>query len=427
MSQKKVNDFYQPFDYENLEPQQPAKPQQIDPYRTAFQTDRDRIIYSSAFRRLQAKTQVFLSGEFDFYRTRLTHSLEVAQIGRSICSFLQQTSDHLNTHFHIDQDLVEAICLTHDIGHSPFGHAGERTMHELMRPYGGFEGNAQSLRIITETIYPGDISRRGMNPTRAFIDGILKYKRLAREDPNAKHHFIYDEQSVFRDFVVNHTNLSQLPDLNRFRSLECQIMDWADDAAYCLNDLVDSINAGFLRVERITKWAEVCNLKGDDAKHAETVLQAIKDRKAESRFSRRIGLFIQSCSLETRLNPLSKLTNRYAYGLVVQPEFHNEADLYKRLCQDLVFDHPELHQLERKGRIILENIFNAFTETYLEDKHTRVRLLPESFDRLIRAQKDHPIRARILCDYITGMTDGFAVRTYKRLFDPDFGSILDLG
>ena len=197
------NSFYDKFDLECLDPREP------DAYRTAFQTDRDRIIYSSAFRRLQAKTQVFLSGEFDFYRTRLTHSLEVAQIGRSIASFLKQTSPFLREDFFIDPDLVEGICLTHDLGHSPFGHAGERTLHQLMKPFGGFEGNAQSLRIIAETIYPGLDSRRGMNPTRAFIDGILKYKRLFREDSEALNQFVYDEQEYLRVFVMGGVDSSK--------------------------------------------------------------------------------------------------------------------------------------------------------------------------------------------------------------------------
>src|SRR5260221_5658519 len=125
------NQFYNEFDYESVEPRE------TDPHRSPFQIDRDRIIYSSAFRRLQSKTQVFVSGEFDFYRTRLTHSLEVAQIGRSICSFLQKGSAALGTDFFIDPDLVEAVCLAHDLGHAPFGHAGERTLHQLMIQYVG--------------------------------------------------------------------------------------------------------------------------------------------------------------------------------------------------------------------------------------------------------------------------------------------------
>jgi dGTPase len=413
-----LNGFYNRFDVESLEPREQ------DSYRTPFQTDRDRIIYSSAFRRLQAKTQVFLSGEFDFYRTRLTHSLEVAQIGRSICSFLKQTSPFLNDNFFVDPDLVEAVCLTHDIGHSPFGHAGERTLHHLMKQYGGFEGNAQSLHIIVDTIYPGPDARRGMNPTRAFMDGIFKYKRLFREYPEALNQFVYDEQAYLRAFVLGEVNPDEIPDLNHFRSLECEIMDWADDTAYCLNDLVDSINAGFLRFERVQRWAECQNLQGEPAEHAETVLSAIRERKAESRFSKKIGAFIRSCSLGERATSAATTTNRYRFQLIIEPAVRIEADFYKRLSQELVFDHSQLHQLERKGRVILEGIFEAFSESYLSQ--CGLRLMPESFDRLIRLKPDRRSRARILCDYLAGMTDGFATRTYKRLFDPGFGSLLDL-
>ena len=419
LRQQTENRFYNRFDLDTLDRREP------DEYRTAFQTDRDRIIYSSAFRRLQAKTQVFLSGEFDFYRTRLTHSLEVAQIGRSISSFLRQTSPFLRDDFFIDPDLVEAICLTHDLGHSPFGHAGERTLHQVMKPFGGFEGNAQSLRIIAETIYPGLDSRRGMNPTRAFIDGILKYKRLFRQDAEAPNQFIYDEQESLRDFVLGDIDPSKIGDLNHFRSLECEIMDWADDTAYCLNDLVDSMNAGFLRYEGVKRWAEQQNLQGDQAQHAEAILAAIREGKAESRFSKKIGSFIRCCSLVERQTPNSSITNRYRFGLEVDSAVRTEADFYKRLSQELVFDHSQLHQLERKGRVILEGIFEAFSESYLNDKG--FRLMPEGFDRIIRLKQDRRTRARILCDYIAGMTDGFAIRTYKRLYDPDFGSLLDLG
>lgn len=414
-----LNGFYNEFDVESLERREP------DDYRTPFQTDRDRIIYSSAFRRLQAKTQVFLSGEFDFYRTRLTHSLEVAQIGRSICSFLKQTSPFLDDNFFVDPDLVEAICLTHDLGHSPFGHAGERTLHHLMKQYGGFEGNAQSLHIIVDTIYPGLDSRRGMNPTRAFMDGIFKYKRLFKEDPEALNQFIYDEQAYLRTFVLGEIDPDKISDLNHFRSLECEIMDWADDSAYCLNDLVDSINAGFLRFERVQRWAECQNLRGEQAQHAETVLSAIRERKAESRFSKKIGAFIRSCSLSERSTSALTNTNRYRFHLLIDPAVRIEADFYKRLSQELVFDHSQLHQLERKGRVILEGIFEAFSESYLSQ--SGLRIMPESFDRIIRLKNDRRARARVLCDYIAGMTDGFAIRTYKRLFDPGFGSILDLG
>jgi dGTPase len=413
------NGFYNSSDLESLHPREP------DDFRSPFEVDRDRIIYSSAFRRLQAKTQVFVSGEFDFYRTRLTHSLEVAQIGRSICSFLQKSSAVIGTDFFIDPDLVEAVCLAHDLGHAPFGHAGERTLHQLMLQYGGFEGNAQSLRIITETIYPGGSARRGMNPTRAFVDGILKYKRLLRETPDARNHFIYNGQEFLRRFVCDGNELLGVEDWNRFRSLECEIMDWADDTAYCLNDLVDSINAGFLRSERVEAWASQRGLSADELQHAETVIAAIKDRKAEARFSRKIGTFIRATELRERNGPLSSFSNRYRFTLFIDPAVRAEADLYKKLSHDLVFDHSQLHQLERKGRVILEGIFTALCESYLTAKDSGLRLLPEAFDQIVRNQGCLEGRARVLCDYVAGMTDGFAVRTYKRLFDPGFGSILD--
>ena len=415
-----LNQFYNEFDYESVEPRE------TDPHRSPFQIDRDRIIYSSAFRRLQSKTQVFVSGEFDFYRTRLTHSLEVAQIGRSICSFLNQTSSFLAAEFWIDPDLVEAVCLAHDLGHAPFGHAGERALHHLMRSFGGFEGNAQSLRLIGETIYSGTGGRRGMNATRALIDGIQKYKRLFREDRSADNHFLYDDQEALRRFTVGPTVAAPELDYSRLRSLECQIMDWADDTAYGLSDIVDSINAGFLRFERVEDWAANESLKPDEQKHIETVLSAIKERKVEARFSRKIGAFIRATSLVTRIEPLSDVSHRYRLSLLVEPEVRAEVDIYKRLCRDLVFRHSQLHQLERKARMILEAVFTAFAEAYLEARNPPLRLLPESYDSLVRNADGQLGRARVLCDYVAGMTDLFATRTYKRLFDPSFGSTVDL-
>src|SRR5271168_3177043 len=180
-----TNRFYGAFDSETFGGERKSD------YRNAFQIDRDRIIHAHAFRKLQAKTQVFLSGEYDFYRTRLTHSIEVAQIGRSICHFLRTEAGPLRDDFTIDGDLVEAVCLAHDLGHPPFGHSGERTLQELMAPWGGFEGNAQTLHLLTGTMYQNERGVRGMQPTRALLDGVLKYKKLYREfaAPPA-HHFL---------------------------------------------------------------------------------------------------------------------------------------------------------------------------------------------------------------------------------------------
>src|SRR5476651_2434306 len=156
-----ADDFYNAFDRDYLNNEFNA-PRKHD-YRSVFHQDRDRLMFTGSFRRLQAKTQVFQAGEYDFYRTRLTHSLEVANIAKSIAVWLRKQEPAAA----IDPDLVEAICLAHDIGHPPFGHAGERALNALMENHGGFEGNAQTLRILTRTIYSGSDGRGGMSPSRA--------------------------------------------------------------------------------------------------------------------------------------------------------------------------------------------------------------------------------------------------------------------
>jgi dGTPase len=161
-------DFYGPFDHECFGDS--FNPPRRKDYRSVFQQDLGRLMFTGAFRRLQAKTQVFQAGEYDFYRTRLTHSLDVAHLAKSISVSLRVARSEVA----VDHDLLEAICLAHDIGHPPFGHAGERMLNKLMEPYGGFEGNAQTLRILTRTIYSRAEGRTGMSPSRALLVGILK-------------------------------------------------------------------------------------------------------------------------------------------------------------------------------------------------------------------------------------------------------------
>lgn len=420
------NTFYLEFDEQRRE----GPPVAAGDTRTAFETDRDRIIHSSAFRRLQSKTQVFLSGEYDFYRTRLTHSIEVAQIGRSICRHLQRTSALLGEDHFIDPDLVEAVCLAHDLGHPPFGHTGERALNRLMADAGGFEGNAQTLRLVTETIYQGT---RGMNPSRAFLDGILKYKTLRGElpaDPPPENHFLYDDQGAVLDFALDG---SAFPEefapgraRNAFRSIECQIMDWADDTAYSVHDLIDGIHAGFLTTERITRWAADVALGPDEAAAIEYLLKAISEQKVEGRLERRIGEFIRGCGLREESGFLSDPTNRHRYRLRIDPALAAECGAYKRLALDCVFLSHQLKQLEFKGEQMLSKLYGIMAGEYLEREKPRFNLLPPDTAALIFSKGDRAGKARVLCDYLAGMTDGFAARTYKRLTDPDFGSIVDL-
>ena len=417
------NDFYNEFDVELQERRNPD-------YRTPFQQDHDRIIYTSAFRRLQAKTQVFSVGEYDFYRNRLTHSIEVAQIGRSICNFLFEHDPHLHQKFHVDVDLVEAVCLAHDLGHPPFGHAGERALHEVMRLFGGFEGNAQTLRMMTETIFSRRGKRTGIRPTRALLDGVMKYKSLYGELDQPKNHFLYDDQLKHVSFIFGGISI---PDsirsegtLNQFRSLECQIMDWADDTAYSLNDLTDGIRAGFLTTRGMDAWASEQSLDGEEAEVITRLLETVQNDDIEIWTSSLIGDFIRACSLASRTNFMSDRTNRYAYELRIDPDVRKQANLFSRLSRDLVFQSARLQQLEFKGRMMLHKLFESYQEVYLCNQGEGVSLLPNHREQLIREAEGQGSKARLLCDYIAGMTDGFAVRTYKRLFEPDFGSIVDI-
>lgn len=426
------NRFYGEFDTERLSGQQDA-----DDYRTPFQIDRDRVLHTPTFRRLQNKTQVFWSGEYDFYRTRLTHSLEVAQIGKSICLWLKSQKDGpLEPDFFIDPDLIEATCLAHDLGHPPFGHAGERSLNHLMADQGGFEGNAQTLRLLTERIFSA--KRTGMDPTRAFVDGILKYKSLWSElktslGHNPHNHFIYDDQQSQLDWVLGgHDFPLELPPgkaRDSFKSIECQVMDWADDTAYSLNDLSDSVRAGFLHIEKIEAWAERRGHPIGEATPLGDLIRAIRRRRVDPFVGKRIGQYIRATRLEADTNFLSHITNRHRYQLVIDEHAKAESEIFKKLAFEVVFLSPQLKQLELKGSRMLRQLWEVLGTRYIDresiDGQNFQLMSAENADE-ITATECKKNRARLICDYLAGMTDGYAARTYKRLFSPDFGSIGDL-
>jgi dGTPase len=414
-----LNRFYSEFDTEQRNPRWRAG----DEHRSPYQIDRDRILHSSALRRLQGKTQVFYSfliGDHDFYRTRLTHSLEVAQIGRSICGWLEKNSDLLEPDCQVDADLVEAACLAHDLGHPPFGHTGERALHDLMADYGGFEGNAQTLRQLTETLFVE--SRDGMNPTRALLDAVLKYKTLQIEVPRAKNHYLYNEQERHLDFVLGSQafpmELTPGKERNGFRSLECQIMDWADDTAYSINDLADAIQTGFITMAKLEAWAEKQSLNAAESEHLHFLLQAMREEKVEARLGRSIGEHIRACTLGLRSNFLSGSTKRYQLELRIDPATEAKAKLNKRIAVELVFETPQLHQLDFKARQILERLFVVLQERYIErtSKH-RLQLLPVEAAQHIEQEEDKGMRARLVCDWLANLTDRSAIRAHQRLFD----------
>ena len=419
------NRFYHAFDHE------PLGGSRRRDYRSAFQMDRDRIIHAQAFRKLQSKTQVFLSGEYDFYRTRLTHSMEVAQIGRSICTFLRTRGAPLRGDFYIDSDLVEAVCLAHDLGHPPFGHSGERTLQELMIGWGGFEGNAQTLHLLTETLYHNEAGVRGMAPTRALLDGVLKYKKLFREFPAPpRNHFLYDQQDRHRAFVFGKASippeLHEGERLNLLKSVECQIMDWADDAAYSLNDIVDGVKAGFLSIERIEQWAAGEAIDAERQRWLNQLFAAIRGDRLENVFAQKVGGFITACRLRERRNFMSALTNRYRFELVVGAAAAREAGFYKKMANDIIFESPQLQQMEHKARRVLFELWDSCWRNYVEKGSRVINILPPRVGRLIDAEATPAGKARQICDWLAGLTDGMIVRTYRRLFDPEFGSIRDL-
>jgi len=432
---KMKNTFYNKFDLERF----PDTPISDQDYRNPFQVERDRIVFSYPFRRLQSKTQVFQSGEYDFYRTRLTHSIEVAKISRSICEYLRGSSPYLSDTFYIDADLTEAVGLAHDLGHPPFGHIGERKLNELMKPHGGFEGNAQTLRILTELIYEQPEATKGIAPTRAFLDGVMKYKSLFSEctvqSPDGstkypKNHFIYNEQASWRDRLFGSHALPETlkthEALNSYKSIECQIMDWADDAAYSINDIVDGIHARYISIGRLTEWASAQTLTSPESTLLDKLCQVIREERYEAYFGSRIGLFVHGCKLIKHDRFLSGTTNRHAFSLEVDATIEAESQLYKRIALDLIFCSPQLQQVEFKRGYILQKLFQALCEHCIEKNREGLRILPVYEYELIQQEDTEEGRFRRLCDFISGLTDSLAVRTYKRLYDPDFSLITEL-
>ena len=426
-----MNRFYQPFDLETWK----GDRSRTD-HRSAFQVDRDRILFSYAFRRLQSKTQVFQSGQYDFYRTRLTHSIEVARIGRSICDFLKgDENSPLGDDFFIDPDLVEAVGLAHDLGHPPFGHIGERKLHQLMCEHGGFEGNAQTLRILSEIIYEKIDASHGMSPTRAFLDGVLKYKALFSELTKKskkggkiypENHYIYDDQAGLREFVMGGGEATRaVKSFTDLQSIECQIMDWSDDTAYSLHDIVDGVNAKFITPGALEKWSSTADLSKHQEKSLDDLIKSIRDGFFEPHFALKIGTFIRAVNIDERQNAFRDLTHRHQYVLRVAPKVMEECRLYKSIAYDLIFESPQIQQIEFKGGNILEKLFEAYFRNYVDGAQRELKILPQPVAGWIN-RAEGTAKVRLICDQLAGMTDGLAIRAYKRLYDPEFGSIVDL-
>ncbi len=344
-----------------------------DPYRTVFQRDRDRILHTTAFRRLEYKTQVFVNYEGDYYRTRLTHTLEVAQIGRSLARTLGA-----------NEDLVEGICLAHDLGHSPFGHAGEHVLNELMRDHGGFNHNHQTYRIVTvlETRYSGWV---GLNLTHEMLEGI------------AKHETEYDLSSIS----------GYDPALRG--SLEAQIANMADELAYNAHDLDDGLRAGLITPDQLSEidlWRQVTEAVGwrngklDDITRHQIIRRLIHIQNLDV-------IHATSAAIETSGAQSREAIQRLPYAVVGHSEAFTRMNrqLKDFLYQNLYY-HYRVMRMSVKAQRFLSDLFAAFV--------ANPRQMPP--DAQARIEQDGVERA--VTDYLAGMTDRFALQEWQRLFDP---------
>ena len=345
--------------------------------RTQFQRDRDRIIHSTAFRRLEYKTQVFVNHEGDLFRTRLTHSLEVAQIGRAVACNLR-----------LNEDLVEAIALAHDLGHTPFGHAGQDALHECMKPHGGFEHNLQSLRVV-DVLEERYAAFDGLNLTFETREGILKHCSVnnARELGDVGKRFLTKQQPT----------------------LEAQIANLADEIAYGNHDIDDGLRSGLLRLSQLERVPLF-------ARHSATVrgeYPALAERRMIHETVRRmintlvVDLTEESRRRITEAAPADVDAVRTVAPLAAfSPAMRREADELKSFLRDELYRHYRVMRMSTKARRIVTDLFNAFLE--------EPKLLP--VDHQQRAALDPP---RAIADYVAGMTDRYAIKEHQRLFAVD--------
>jgi dGTPase len=349
-------------------------PEKAHPYRTNFQRDRDRTIHSTAFRRLEYKTQVFVNHEGDHYRTRLTHTIEVAQISRSVARALR-----------LNEDLAEAIALVHDLGHTPFGHAGEETLGEILKDHGGFEHNRQTLRVVDllEEKYP---EFPGLNLSYEVREGIMKHE-------TAYDHPIPEEFNP-----------------GEKATLECQLVNLADEVAYHCHDIDDGLSSDILREEDLRQIALWGNLDKDlKRRHPDLSFDLRRHQLVRMLINFEVSDLLQETERGIqRYNLKTPLDVRNAGKNVV--EFSDETKKLNSELKDFLFDkmyrHYRMIRMADKAKRIITQLFEA----YLEDSNQ----LPPSFRERLKNED----QMQLICDYIAGMTDRFALQEYKKLFDP---------
>ena len=430
------------------------------PHRSAFRRDYARLLHSPAFRRLQGKPQLFPSIEHDFFRNRLTHSLEVAQVAKSIALRL----NHCHCYFRekenqIDTDLVEAAALAHDLGHPPFGHNGERALDDCMKDRGGFEGNAQSLRILSKLSKkePQRSPEVGLNLTHRTLAAIVKYDKripIRRKSNESIVKGFYDSE---KDLIqrIKRSVLGVSSSDAPFKTVECQIMDMADDIAYSTYDVEDALKAGFVTPMKMflavqegslyEKTKEKTGVERDAMiKHMMDIwlepafdLESLNLDLGELDIQKGEHLALLSATIQAKTQELiedgsarTKLTSRLIDECIagtevvvneelpalsevkLKSDLQERVDTLKNLTRGLVIESPSLKTVEYRGYEIVKEVFHALS------KEGGDMLMPDDYrERVIMASKesDELARDRAICDFIAGMTDRYAIEFYGRL------------
>ncbi len=355
-------------------------------YRSEYQRDRDRIIHSTGFRRLEYKTQVFVNHEGDLYRTRLTHSLEVAQIARSVARTLR-----------LNEDLTEAISLAHDLGHTPFGHAGQDALHACMKNYGGFEHNLQSLRIV-DALEKNYADFSGLNLCFETREGVLKHCSLknAQQLGDVGERFLKKQQA----------------------SLEAQLTNIADQIAYNNHDIDDGIRSGLLTIEQMREvdlfsaqydkvmW-KYPELTGHRCVH-ETIRRMIGDQVVDL-------VETSKAKLEQVKPQTIDDVRQHSENLIgFSEEMRQRNQELKKFLRENLYYHHKVYRMTRKAHQVIEALFGAFMDD--------IRLLPPEHQQYVRNSQlatGEAGQARVISDYVAGMTDRYATGEYQRLFGID--------
>ena len=384
-----------PFATKSEESRGRLYPEQEAPYRTCFQRDRDRILHSEAFRRLESKTQVFIYHEGSSLRTRLTHSLEVSQITRSLCRMLN-----------LNPDLGEALALAHDLGHTPFGHAGEMALNECMKDYGGFDHNAHSLKIVTklEQRYP---RFDGINLSWETLEGLVKHNGPLTGEGKPPLPFDIIEYSEKQDL-----------ELDTFAGPEAQVASLADDIAYSNHDTDDGLKTGLVTVEQLLTvpfferhYTRVRSEYPDvEAKRAEaeTVRRMINDmildvaktsKKALEESGAQSAADVRACG-----RPL----------VLFSKEMKTEIQSLKDFLFPNMYRHYKINRMTSKGKRIVRDLFSLL--------FAEINILPPDWQAKAKACADthdgRKKKARLIADFVAGLTDASAIELHTRLFDP---------